>query len=223
MDNKLNIDEEVFFDLFVGNDSYRPQLHKPFLQDGHVVATDSRVLIRVRQELLKGCYAENSHAPIVSKVLTNHNFDKAVTLEKLEAAIAECPLEDEEVLISDAVNCPDCDGDGEVEWEYTDKDHHTHCEYHECPVCMGSGELRPAQYRKTGRKIPEYNAPIDVYGLNFSARVLVKLCDAMKLLGVSHAQYIARYVGGANIFRLLNGVDVVVMPLSTKDPVAKYE
>lgn len=223
MTEKLKIDEKSLFDLFVGDDVYRPQLHKPFLQDGYVVATDANILIRVRQELLNGEYTENPHAPTVSKVLTNHNFDKVVTLEKLEAAIAQCPLEDEEILISDAVDCPDCDGDGEVEWEYTDKDLNTYHKYYECPVCHGSGMLRPAKYRKTGRKIPEYNAPIDVYGLNFSAKLLMRLCDAMKLLGISQAQYAARHFGAANIFRLINGVDVILMPLSTMKPVTKYE
>lgn len=148
--DKLKIDEEALFDLFIGDDKFLPQFHKPFLQDGYVVATDTTILIRVRKELLKGGYAENSHVPTVSKVLTDYNFDKAVTLEKLAAAIAQCPLVDEEILISEAVDCRDCDGDGEVEWEYTDKDFITHREYHECPVCYGSGTRRPAKYRKTG-------------------------------------------------------------------------
>lgn len=220
---ELKIDEEALFDLFVGDDKFRPQFHKPFLQDGYVVATNTTILIRVRQELLKGEYTENSHAPTVSKVFTDHNFDKAVTLEKLEAAIAQCPLEDEEILISKAVDCPDCDGDGEVEWEYTDKDFITHREYHECPVCYGSGTLSPAKYRKTGRKVPGYTAPIEVYGLNFRAILLMTLCDAMRLLGLSQAQYIARHIGKANIFRLADGVDVIIMPLSGMESVAKYE
>lgn len=221
--DKLNIDEETLFDLFVGNDIYRPQLHKPFLQDGYVVATNANIMIRVRQELLKEEYAENSHAPIVSKVLTSCNFDKTVTLEKLEAAIAQCPLGDEEILISEAIDCSDCDGDGEVEWEYTDKNLNTYREYHKCPVCHGSGMSRPAKYRKTGRKVPEYNAPIDVYGLNFSAILLMTLCDAMRLLGLSQAQYIARHIGKANIFHLIDGVEVIIMPLSGMESVAKYE
>lgn len=221
--DKLKIDEEALFDLFIGDDKYRPQFHKPFLQDGYVVATNANMLIRVRKELLKGEYAENSHVPTVSKVFTDYNFDKAVTLEKLEAAIAQCPLEDEEILIREAVDCPDCDGDGEVEWEYTDKDLITHREYHECPVCHGSGTRRPAKYRKTGRKIPEYDAPIDVYGLNFRAMLLMTLCDAMKLLGLNQAQYVARHIGKANIFHLIDGVDVIIMPLSGMESVAKYE
>lgn len=220
---KLNIDEETLFGLFVGNDIYRPQLHKPFLQDGYVLATNANIMIRVRQELLKEEYAENSHAPIVSKVLTSCNFDKAVTLEKLEAAIAQCPLEDEKVMVRAAVDCPECDGDGEVEWEYVDSDGDTHHKYLDCPICDGTGEIHPAQYRKTGRKIPEYNVPIDVYGLNFSAMLLMTLCDAVKLLGLSQARYVARHFGKANTFRLIDGVDVIMMPLSIMEAVAKYE
>lgn len=223
MKNKLNLNEEALFDLFVSDDGHRPQLHKPFLQDGYVNATNTNVLIRVRQELLRGKYTENTKTPLVSKVITEPNFDKTLTLEKLEATIAQCPLEDEKLLISDAVDCPECDGDGEVEWEYTDKDLNTHREYYDCPVCRGSGFARKAQYRKTGRKIPVYNAPIDVYGLNFSATWLVTLCDAMKLFGVNEAHYIARYPNKANIFRLLVGVDVILMPLSAMVSVAKYE
>jgi len=220
---KLKIDEEALFGLFVGDDKFRSQFHKPFLQAGYVVATNANILIRVRQELLKGEYSENSHVPTVSKVLTDYNFNKAVTLEKLEAAIAQCPLEDEEILISEAVYCPDCDGDGEVEWEYTDKAFITHREYHECPVCHGSGTRRPAKYRKTGRKIPEYSAPIDVYGLNFRAMLLMTLCDAMRLLGLNQAQYVARHIGKANIFHLIDGVDVIIMPLSGIESAVKYE
>lgn len=220
---KLKIDEEALFDLFVGNNKYRPQFHKPFLQDGYVVATNANILIRVRQELLKGEYSENSQVPTVSKVLTDYNFDKAVTLEKLEAAIAQCPLEDEKVMVRMAVDCPECDGDGEVEWTYVDSDGDTHHKYLDCPICDGTGEIHPAQYRKTGRKVPEYNAPIDVYSLNFRAILLMTLCDAMRLLGLSQAQYVARHIGKANIFHLIDGVDVIIMPLSGMEPVAKYE
>lgn len=223
MTTKLNIDEKALFDMFVSDNEYRPQIHKPFLQDGYVNATDANILIRIRRDLLRGEYSSNPKAPTVSKVMTKPNFDKTVTLEKLEAAIAQCPSVDEEVEISPAVECPDCDGDGEVEWTYEDKDFYTHTEYYRCPVCNGSGIVKPACRRKTGRKIPEYNAPIDVYGLSFRAELLLKLCDAMKLIGVTEARYIARYEGAANIFRLLDGVDIVLMPLYETDPVAKYK
>lgn len=33
------------FELFVGNDELRPMMHKPFLSDGYLCATDAHALI----------------------------------------------------------------------------------------------------------------------------------------------------------------------------------
>lgn len=220
---KLNVDEKALFEPYLSTDYLRPMLHEPILKDGYVCATDTYSILRIHQDLLAGEYSEKPYTPNVSKVLTPPNFDKVLTLAKLERAIAKCPCEDEMELESHEIECSECDGDGEVEWGYTDKNHHIHTEWYECPVCHGSGVMKEATYRKTGRKVPNYEAGIEVFGLVFWAELLLRLCDTMKALGINEVRYVSRYEGNANIFNLADGIDVVLMPLADITSAVKYE
>lgn len=74
----------------------------------------------------------------------------------------ECPKVDEEIVIQDAVECKECDGSGEVYWEYTDNSGHTHEHLDECPVCDGTGEIEHEKTKKTGKKILKSEAVINV-------------------------------------------------------------
>lgn len=83
--------------------------------------------------------------------------------------------------------------------------------------------MKEATYRKTGRKVPNYEAGIEVFGLVFWAELLLRLCDTMKALGINEVRYVSRYEGNANIFNLADGIDVVLMPLADITSAVKYE
>lgn len=220
---ELNVDEKALFEPYLCKDDLHPTLKEPFVKDGYVCATDACSILRIRQDLLKGEYSEKPHTPPISKVLTSPNFDKVLTLARIEKAIAQCPLEDEMELESPEISCSECNGTGEVIWEYTDRNHYIYAECYNCPICNGVGIFRAAKYRKTGRKVLKYEADIDVYGIIFRAGMLQRLCDTMKTLGINEARYVARHKSRHNVFNLADGIDVGLMDAIRPEAEAKYE
>lgn len=210
--------EKQLFDPYLSDDPYLPKLKAPFLCDGYICATETHILLRVRQDLLPGYEVNQKDVLNIAAVIHPVNCDRQITLPQLRAALEQCPLVDEEVLVSPEVPCPECDGEGFVQWEYTDKDHYTHHEVYNCPVCDGTGIKSLAIYSLTGRKAPADSTYIAIGGIPFSARFLLKIADTMQLLGIDTCSHIAAYPDEPNIFTLADGLDIILMPVSPTRP-----
>ena len=151
---KQDFNESALLALFYDSDHFREQIKAPFLSDGYVCATETHRLIMIKPEICNGDYKPNNLH--VLKVLNPHDIDITLTLAKLKKAVGRVASEKEMKTIRPAIKCKDCDGDGEVEWSYEDKDGYTHEEYHTCPICNGSGNSSPAREEPTGRMINTY-------------------------------------------------------------------
>ncbi len=203
-------DESALLALFYDSAHYREQIQAPFLSDGFVCATETHRLIMIKPEICKGQYKPyNLH---VLKVLNPHNIDITLTLAKLKKAVGRVSTEKEMKTVRPAIKCEDCDGDGEVEWSYEDKNGYTHEEYHTCPICNGSGNSSPAIEEPTGRMIPPQEAAIGIYEQVFNAYQVLALCNAMELLGIDKARYVASSPAGGNSFILTDEITVVLCP-----------
>lgn len=120
------------FSLFLGEDKFRPEMHKPFEINGKVYATDAYTLIRTDKANVD-FVLDNEHTPpscegVVPEV--NTSLILILTKEMLE------PLKtaDEYEFTGKDIECESCEGSGEVEWEF---EHYTRD--FDCPVCEGSG------------------------------------------------------------------------------------
>ncbi|MBF1529870.1 MAG: hypothetical protein HXN96_08015 [Prevotella salivae] len=138
---------------------------------------------------------------------------KKVTIEALNKALDECPKVDEEIVIRGAVECEECDGNGEVYWEYTDNAGHTHEHLDECPVCDGTGEIEQAEIKKTGKKILKAKAVINVGNAYIFAYNIYKLKFAMDFLGITSADLISNPDMRSNEFILDNDIHIMIMPM----------
>lgn len=194
--------------LFLNPDHYREQIREPFLSDGYVCATETHRLIMIKPTLCKGEYKPNKLH--VLETIPPNNIDITITFAALKRAIKSISSEPEFVTIRPAVVCNECGGDGEVEWEYTDSDRRTHHRYYVCPICKGTGESIPAVTKPTGRRVPSDEAVIGIYEHTFRAPQILKLCDAMQLLGLDKLRYIASNPNGGNVFELTDGISVVI-------------
>lgn len=213
---KQKFDESALLALFYDSDHFRAQIQTPFLSDGYVCATETHRLILIKPEICKGEYKPNNMH--VLKVLTPHNVDITLTLAKLKKAVERMSTVKEMKTIRPAIKCEDCDGDGEVEWSYEDKDGRTHEEYYTCPICHGSGNSSPAVEEPTGRMIPDANASIGIYENIFNAWNVLALCDAMELLGIDKVKYVASTITGGNTFILTDEITVVICPCIADTP-----
>lgn len=159
------------------------QCRHPFFNErtGQVWATDGHILISVDPHRLSGDYPKlKLGEPNLFAVRT---CDLTVTMSMLAETLASVPTVKEQIEVQSARECEECDGTGEVMWEYTDGGLKVHQMEAMCPVCDGRGVFPKAVYKETGRTIPDPKAKIEVGNAILFVRDVQKLVSAMKFFG----------------------------------------
>lgn len=124
------------------NEGYRTNMSSPFRLSDWVYATDGTALMRVPHEDCKEWALEQSTTkpPNVEKVF---NQIRALADSDIFVAIDRDEISRHAELFLEACRehekCKDCDGDGIVEWTYTDRAGEEHARDEDCPVCDGTG------------------------------------------------------------------------------------
>lgn len=213
---KKEFNESALLALFYDPDYFREQIQTPFLSDGYVCATETHRLILIKPDICNREYKPNNLH--VLKVLNPNNIDITLTLAKLKKAVERVSSEKEMKTIRPAIKCKHCEGNGEVEWEYEDKDGYTHQDDFTCPVCNGTGNSSPAIEEPTGRMIPSETAVIGIYEHIFRADNILALCDAMELLGIDKVKYVTSSAASGNTFILTDEITVVICPCMAETP-----
>lgn len=183
--------------LFVaGAEEMRPVMMTPFERDGWVCATDSHVLIRVDKKYITDDYFTDKKTPDVKSVMPQYNPQLAITKTGLIQALTKLNLDYNETK----VECPYCDENCEVEWEYIDHDGDKHTMWGVCPCCSGSGYIRNG-----------INRFCEVNGSHLSAHYMILLYQVMKEFSIDK---VAVAVGdmGQLLFKITQGADIVIMP-----------
>lgn len=200
-------DESRILQIFCADpEEYRSSLSKPFLQDGHVIATDTTILIKIREELLTGKY-EEMKVPDVSKIWPR-TFRPIITVtrDELFEALKKAGVKTEGRHIPLTGLCPECQGEGEVEWSYFDRNGKWHHIQHVCPICEG-----------------EYDYPegadiaVGIYEKSFIANPLIMMLYAMEAFEVDYVTFSPNENQAAQ-FNLKEGVDIIIMPQSHIKP-----
>jgi hypothetical protein len=128
---------DFILNLFTSSDIEK--LTEPNLIDDVVCATDSKVLISIPKDEVLLNYKSNLAFPNALNVIRNmeENIKGSIKVRLADIApqLALARLEVDRKYNK----CKECDGTGEVEWEYRGKER-DYCENYECPVCNGSGE-----------------------------------------------------------------------------------
>lgn len=169
-------------------------------------STDGYVLIRIKPEILVGEYPKGN----LPMPKLEYPCEKTITIEALNKALEACPLIDEEVVIQDAVKCKECDGSGEVYWEYKDYHLHTHERIFDCPICDGTGEIEHEKTKKTGKKVIAYDAVIEVGNAYVFAKYLQVLKQAMDFLKVASVKMTHNSPKGANEFVVNDDIRIII-------------
>ncbi len=206
---KLQVNEEELFAPYLSHDDLRLKFMKPFLSCGYVCATDAYIMLKVKQELLSGEYAENGTD--IKKLLEKPNMSVSFSLDELQQAVKDSMTGEEEVVTREVVVCPECNGEGEVEWKYSSEEGRVYYADFECPRCHGTGNLIDAVKEKTGEKCAKYEDVLKIQGVVFRTELIARMCDTMRLLSVDKVEYISRSYTAGNIFKVAGGVEVVII------------
>ena len=204
---KINNEAELL-NIFCNKSYSEPLRSYPFFNTRYneVWSTDGYTLIRVNPEILVGEYIKES-LPMPN---LEYPCEKTITIKALSKALEACPLVDEEVVIQDDVKCEECDGSGEVYWEYTDNHLHTHERLMDCPICDGTGEMEHEKTKKTGKKIIADDAVIMVGNAYIFAKYLQTLKQAMDFLNIASVKMTHNSPKGANEFVVNDDIRIII-------------
>ena len=197
--------EAELLDMFCDKSGLRSY---PFFNPRYneVWSTNGYVVIRINPEILVGEYIKES-LPMPN---LEYPCEKTVTIEALNKALEACPLVDEEVVIQDAVECKECDGTGEVYWEYTDNHLHTHERLMDCPICDGTGEMEHEKTKKTGKKVIANDAVVGVGSAYIFANRLQLLKTAMDYLNIASVKMTHNSPKGVNEFVVNDDIRIII-------------
>ncbi len=203
--------EAELLSTFCDKNEFRQLLRTPFLNTKYneVWSTDGHVLIRIKPERLVGEYPKGE----LTLPALEFPCKKKITIAAINKALNECPKADEEIIVQDAVKCKECDGSGEVYWEYTDNHLHTHECLFDCPVCDGTGEITPEKTKKTGKKRAEEKAIINVGNAYIFAYNIYRLKFAMDFLDITSVELAYNSERGASEFVLDNDIRIILAPM----------
>ena len=196
------------FSLFVADDERRPVMLKPFEVDDYYVATDSHSLVRVKKDLCGDFEVKNEHGNLKIKHLfheynQNQILNITVDLEKYRTG-------KELKEVGEDIKCTECDGFGEVEWEYENwtKDF-------DCPKCDGIGFMEESKEVETGNYVFSDDKIIKIKGLHFSLKNIERIIKLKKMI---NEEIVIKFVekGKGATFEI--GIfTVILMPIIISD------
>lgn len=136
----MNAINDFLLNLFTGNDEYRPAMMFPNLRDGIVCASDGHALIYIPESELTLKYNTSEKYPNAVKLISDFEKESLcsikVEVETLAKELTKCRLKADKLILK----CKECNGSGNVEWEYEDNSRETHYTQHDCPLCDGTGQ-----------------------------------------------------------------------------------
>lgn len=195
------------------NDEVREWWEKPFtnpLDENRIWATNAHIFIRVDNNLTRGKY--ESHEQFLPP-LHGEECDITIPISAIEEAMKELPMIAEtRIEKGDEIECPECEGTGEVTWTYEDEDGNEYYMDADCPVCDGTGRTDEKKEVPTGRMIPEKNTNIVIAGVWYDAKYIKNVIDGLRLLGFSSMRQVHRAEEGGNVFEVTAGVEVWISP-----------
>lgn len=210
---KIKNEKKVLQAFCLNDDKLRPVLNSPFFCEptGEVRASDEHIMLMVDQKLLRRKYAANGFSAKLT--FPRQNSNTIVKLDDIEEVFKQFDLVPEMIdEEGDECECPACEGEGTVQWEFTDPDGKTYYMDEDCPVCDGTGEAVEHHMVPTGRMLPPSDAMFVIDGVRFPARYMMKAVDGLRLLGCKELRHTVALTDHANMFAVQEGIRLLVMP-----------
>lgn len=191
------IDYKKLFQMFCGNDPYRPVFHSPFKQQGRYFATDAHSMIFLPMDKAELDFKEVTELKATAIIPKESNCNIEINVADIERQFIPN-------LIDDYEECIDCDGEGEQE---CDLGH-----MHDCDRCEGDGNVK----KHNGKKVPDQNTKFEMLGTAFTYKQLRRFLDAINLIGT---KTVTKKFGEKRIGNYFEAGDfgLIIMPYKVDD------
>ena len=210
---KIKNEKEVLQAFCDDDNELRPLLNNPFFCEptGEVRASDGHIMLMVDPKLLRCKYTAAEYGAKLT--IPEPNSDTIVRLDDIEAVFNKFGLVPEmKWEEGEECECYACDGEGTVQWEFTDPNGHTHYMEDDCPVCDGTGWAVERHKVPTGSMLPPNNAKFVIDGVCFFAYYMMKAVEGLRLLGCKELRHIATFKSSSNLFAVQDGIRLLIMP-----------
>ena len=200
-------------------DSTRERFCSPFLNGDYVVATDTHILVVVNKEEVESDdplnVSEKDYVEIVERgkgdEVKNITFNYNDLLDALKQV---------EISADNNHLCPDCDGYGEVDFEYHSTHNYEYTMRGECPVCNGTGINSDFLYlHKVTGWFDKTLTAIETCGILFNPKYIDGLIRMMDELGITTCTMESGGHNKACLFILNDKVKFYMMPIFKSDTI----
>ena len=207
--------ENEILGLFVEEENgLRYNLKTPFIDknDGRVWATDGHVLIMVNSECVSGKYETRD---LGSKIpVREYNCDELLLVSDLEDAIKKCPQEAEMKIKHNVVQCPECNGEGEIHAAYyADSDGEFYTVSATCPICDGEGTIEEEEREPTGNMIPKDDSLIKFGEGYFKWQIINSIIEACEISKIEKIRLVRTSISELTIVELSKDIHIGIMPM----------
>lgn len=210
--SNLNEDKVLqLLDLFVYRGTLifkdRNEIRAPYVKDGYICATDTYALVRVGKEYIPSV----EFSEIEGYGIKWNEPDTEIGLSKslIKSVIDRLPIVDEYEMVDEEIICPECNGKGNVEWEYEDRNGNMHYDNFVCPVCDGFTVVDECRKVPTGKKIIDEDYNIKICDSYIKARNLLKLFNAMEICDIEEIS-IVNFADNSIMFNMYENIDVMI-------------
>lgn len=215
--DKNNKNAHEYFDIltsFCDDDKYHEWMNKPFRVGLKAHSTDRHFLVIMDAEKIKDFkelpVLENKKLSGIIPDERNKSFD--IEVSKIRSDFEKAPQVDCYDIIGEDVNCSECNGGGEVDWEYKH-----HILEADCPVCDGEGQISTSERIKNGKTKVEDFLCIKIGNSFFYANILDKIVKtAEKIQAKTITLTYQDTPRKASMFKL-NDFEILVMPCIQDD------
>lgn len=182
---------------------------KPFVIDDNVYSTDKYCMVWFDKSLVEDVtdYGVVDKSKVINIIPQDLHLDKVITLDILKEAVSKCPQVDAFDWVGKDVECKECKGEGDVEWEYKG-----YTKEMSCPVCEGDGLSSRRRQRANGKKIADKDSKIKVFKSYFSGAIIQQLIQVTELVGENEVTVLSQAEEKtATLFKIGN-VSLIAMP-----------
>src|SRR5690606_21472449 len=194
-------------EIFTSNDPIRSWMLFPFNIGEHTYATNASVIIKVPKigvyDLIDN---EKNKERVIELFQTEYTPFITIKTSKLKEALKAVPLINE--LEITEKECSECNGTGEVEWEFG-----YHTKEDECPECDGHGYTE--KKIKSERKVKDQSKKIKIGEYVMSVFLMEQLLEVCELLNQKSFEVLSHEKINKGMFVKVGKAEMIMMPVYT--------
>lgn len=176
------------------------------MPNGQMVAfaSDAHTLLVVKnvEGYLDKWEFEPTTNPNIASAIPTEPCNQSLNAANLCGIFAQVPT-----LPYRMVRCPECAGDGDVYWRYTDSTDKEHIKPFPCPICYGRGEVK-----REGTTLDK-NYAFEMGEVQFTVGDIERLCNLLNILGIADIPMVL----GRRTLKLENDDYLIVVSAITED------